>query len=88
LRAEPLKERFLKSIEEVLVNRLKEYNNRISSFEAKYGMPFVEFALAWDNDRIPDKHSHEVEGDYMDWEALEMSKKKLLDTGFVKGLPF
>lgn len=75
-----IEERFRKSIEEILTNRLRDYNGRISSFEAKYGMPFVEFNRAWDKDQIVDKHSHEVEGDYIDWEALEMSKKKILVT--------
>ena len=40
-------------------------------------MTLVEFDLAWDTDLIPDKHSYEVENNYMDWEALELSKKKL-----------
>jgi hypothetical protein len=32
----------------------------------------------WDEESIKAKHSHEVEGDFIDWEMLEMEKKELL----------
>lgn len=71
-------ERLVNSLKEGLINRLKECNNQISLFESKYGISFPQFDKLWEKDEILDKHSHEVEGDYMDWEALEMEKEKLL----------
>jgi hypothetical protein len=39
---------------------------------------FEEFEKMWDSNRIKNKHSYEVEGDFIDWEILEMEKKELL----------
>ncbi len=58
--------------------RLKECNEEILEFETKYGMSFGEFEKAWDKDRIKDKHSHEVEIDYIEWEAIELEKSRWL----------
>jgi len=33
---------------------------------------------AWDEDEIRDKHSHEVEIDYIEWEAIEQEKSRWL----------
>ena len=65
-------------LEEVLLYKLKECNDLLLPFEAKYGMSFSEFDRAWETGRIPNPHCHEVESDYIDWEALEMEKKKIL----------
>ncbi|MBM3242147.1 hypothetical protein FJZ31_38235 [Candidatus Poribacteria bacterium] len=65
-------------LEEVLLYKLKECNDQLLPFEAKYGMSFSEFDQAWETGRIPNPHCHEVESDYIDWEALEMEKKKIL----------
>ena len=65
-------------LKEVLLNKLKGCNDLLLQFEAKYGMSFSEFDRAWENGQIPDPHCHEVESDYIDWEALEMEKRKIL----------
>jgi hypothetical protein len=46
------------------------------SYELKYGMTFSEFAVAWEKNDIPDRWSHSVERDYMEWEGLEAERKK------------
>jgi hypothetical protein len=60
------------------VSKLKECNEEILEFETKYGMSFGEFEKAWDEDEIWDKHSHEVETDYIEWEAIEQEKSRWL----------
>jgi hypothetical protein len=60
------------------VSKLKECNEEILEFETKYGMSFGEFEKAWDEDGIRDKHSHEVETDYIEWEAIEQEKSRWL----------
>ncbi len=60
------------------VSKLKECNEEILEFETKYGMSFGEFEKAWDEDRIRDKHSHKVESDYIEWEAIELEKSRWL----------
>ena len=74
-----MKERMKNSFKEALMSKLRVRNDEITALEAKYGMSFSEFQRAWDKDQIADKYSYEVEGDYIDWEALEMDKRKLLN---------
>ena len=38
-------------------------------YELKYGMTFGEFAVAWEQDDIPDRWS-------LEWEGLEAERKK------------
>ncbi len=57
----------------------------IKSYELKYGMTFGEFAVAWEQDNIPDRWSHPVERDYMEWEGLEAERKKWLS--LIRELP-
>jgi hypothetical protein len=47
-------------------------------FEKKYGITFSEFERLWDEGKIADNHGYETEGDFMDWEMMEMEKKELL----------
>lgn len=63
---------------ERLESQLRECNTALSSFETKYGMPFAEFAVAWQADNIPQRRSHEVERDFMEWEARQMEHTDLL----------
>ncbi|MCZ6679798.1 MAG: hypothetical protein O7E52_21410 [Candidatus Poribacteria bacterium] len=65
-------------LQEILVNKLKACNDQVLPFEVKYGMSFSEFDRAWDAGLIPNPHCHEVESDYIDWEALELEKRKIL----------
>ena len=57
---------------------LEKHVKAILMFEEKYGVSFPEFDKMWDEGRIPDKNTHAVESDYIDWEMLEMEKKDLL----------
>jgi hypothetical protein len=63
---------------ESLEYQLRACNEALSRFEAKYGLTFPDFAQAWQEDKIPDKHAHEVERDFMEWEAHYMEKEDLL----------
>jgi hypothetical protein len=63
---------------ESLEYQLRACNETLSRFEAKYGLTFADFAQAWQEGAIPDKHSHEVERDFMEWEAHHMEKEDLL----------
>jgi len=65
------------AIEKIRSN-LEECNKNILRYETKYGMTFEEFKKLWDEDKIENKFSHEVETDYIEWEALEMEKKHWL----------
>ncbi len=61
-----------------LERRLRECSERVFGYEKKYGMSFEQFESAWNNNEILDKHSHEVERDYMEWESLEDEHSTLL----------
>jgi len=63
---------------ENLEHQIRECNEALSRFEAKYGLTFADFARAWQEDKVPHKHSHEVERDFMEWEARHMEKEDLL----------
>lgn len=58
--------------------RLKECEEKLFDFEAKYGMDFEMFRKQWENEAIKDKHSHRVERDFMEWEGFESERKKWL----------
>lgn len=59
-------------------NLLERYSREILSFEEKYGYSFEDFEKRWSEGKIKNKHSHEVEADFIDWEMLEMEKRDLL----------
>ncbi len=75
-----------KNIDDILLsaveNRLEQFNNEILKFEEKHGIPFVEFEKLWNEDKIKDKFSSEIESDFIDWEMLEMEKKELISVLF------
>ncbi len=75
-----LKEKIDDLLISAIENRLEQFSREILKFEEKYGVPFGEFKQMWDRNEIKDKHSHEVEGDFIDWEMLEMEKRELLST--------
>ncbi len=58
--------------------QLEKYTGEILKFEKKYGISFNEFEKKWDKGKIKNKHSYEIESDFMDWEMMEMEKKDLL----------
>ncbi len=59
-------------------NRIEYYTREILKFEEKYVASFKEFEKNWNEGKIKNSHSHEVEGDFIDWEMLEMEKKDLV----------
>ncbi len=63
---------------ENLEHQLRECNEALSRFEAKYGLTFADFARAWQEDKVLNKYAHEVERDFMEWEARQMEKEDLL----------
>ena len=65
---------------EALGSKLERYGREILRFEQKYGMTFSEFDKSWVADQVEEKHSYEVESDFIDWEILEMEKKELIST--------
>ncbi|MFO7966392.1 MAG: hypothetical protein R6U44_02205 [Archaeoglobaceae archaeon] len=65
-------------IRESIKVKIKECNNLIANFETKYRVEFEEFKRHWDEGLVEDKHSHEVETDFIEWEALEMEKDEWL----------
>jgi len=65
---------------EALESKVERYAREILKFEQKYGMSFSEFDKNWVAGKIEEKHSYEVESDFIDWEMLEMEKKELIVT--------
>lgn len=63
---------------ENLEYHLRACNEALSRFEAKYGLTFADFARAWQEGKIPNKHAYEVERDFMEWEARSQEKEDLL----------
>jgi len=63
---------------ENLEYQIRTCNEALSHFEAKYGQTFADFARLWQEDKVPDKHAHEVERDFMEWESRHLEKEDLL----------
>ena len=57
--------------------KLKEVEERVAAYETRYQMGFIEFKKAWDADKIPNRHSLQVERDYWEWEAAVENVEKL-----------
>ena len=75
---EVVKEKINTFLVSALETQLEKYTSKILEFEKKYGTSFNEFEKMWDEGKIENKHSHEIESDFMDWEMMEMEKKDLL----------
>jgi hypothetical protein len=58
--------------------KLKECEDTILKFEARYGMSFAHFKAAWEKGQISQRFSHPVERDYMEWEGFESERKQWL----------
>lgn len=68
------------AIKELVSLKIKELSGQIELFEDRYGTDFDAFKKAWDEERIPDRHSYEVEKDYREWEAA------VTDCGQLRGM--
>ena len=73
-----LKSKLPQLLVSALENRLEKYHQEILRLEAKHGASFREFADMWESGEIEDRHSYEIESDYMDWEMYEAEKKELI----------
>ena len=60
--------------------KLKECDGQLVKYESKYGMTFGDFKTAWGKGKIPKRHSHEVERDYLEWEGFQEEKEHWLST--------
>ncbi|MBU1486782.1 hypothetical protein KKH56_01860 [bacterium] len=65
------------TLKDSIDHRLEIIEREISAFERKYKMFFKEFKHNWDEGKIPDKYSFEVERDYWEWEGLISRKGKI-----------
>ena len=61
-----------------LQSQIRACEQEIATYELKYRMTFAEFAEAWEQGAIPDRWSHAVERDYMEWEGLEEERRRWL----------
>ncbi len=59
--------------------RLRAVAEQLGTFEARYGRAFEQFAADWNTGRIADRFAHRIERDFMEWEALTMERRELLD---------
>jgi hypothetical protein len=57
--------------------KLGETREQKKAFEQCYGMDFAAFKRAWDEGRIEDRYSYEVECDYWEWEATVTDEERL-----------
>ena len=57
--------------------QLRECEEAIFRYEAKYGMEFTQFTNAFDAGEF-DRHSHEVERDFMEWEGFCDERSRML----------
>jgi hypothetical protein len=59
--------------------RLRDVAEQLSTFEARHGRTFEQFAADWNAGRIADRSSHRAERDFMEWEALTMERREILE---------
>ena len=65
------------AVKELAKLKLADAKSRLKQFEEKSQMAFDAFQKAWNEDRIPNKHSYEVEKDYWEWEAAVTDAQRL-----------
>jgi hypothetical protein len=75
-----VEEKISRLLENTFVLNLRECEDYLFKFESKYGMDFKSFAELWDQGGIPEKYSHDVERDFMEWEGFTMERASLLKT--------
>ena len=65
------------AIKDWLRLKLAETRAQVSAFEHRYSMKFASFRQAWQEGRIENQHSYNVERDYWEWEAAVADEKRL-----------
>lgn len=78
VRGRDIQEKLAHLIENNLLLQLRECEDFLFKFESKYGMDFAAFAETWEKGGIPDRQSHDVERDYMEWEGFALERINLL----------
>jgi hypothetical protein len=73
-----IQEKLSRLLENSLILHLRECEDYLFKFESKYGMDFSGFSERWEQGGIPDKDSHGVERDFMEWEGFTMERSSLL----------
>ncbi len=63
---------------DVLRMRVREVVDQVGAFEARYGRTFEQFVADWNAGGVGDRFSHNVERDFMEWEALALERQELL----------
>jgi hypothetical protein len=67
------------AIKDLLRLKLVETRGRRRDFEQRYGMDFDSFKQAWNEGRIADRYSYQVECDYREWEAAVTDEVRLTE---------
>jgi hypothetical protein len=57
--------------------KLKEARRQQEFYRRRYGMEFSAFKQAWQEGRISNRYSYEVERDYWEWEAATTDEERL-----------
>ena len=57
--------------------QLRECEEALFRYEAKYGMGFEGFTTAWEAGEF-NRYSHEIERDFMEWEGFQQERERLL----------
>ena len=65
------------AMKELVRLKLKEVEEHMKQFEQRYQMEFSLFKQTWNEGRIANKHSYEVERDYWEWEAAVTNRARL-----------
>lgn len=63
---------------QALLLQLQEVSRKMAVFEGRYNQEFKEFARSWKQMEKKQKFTHHIEGDYIDWEALDEYKRELM----------
>lgn len=74
-RGEKTLKRFIK---DALFLQLQEVSKKIALFEGKYNVSLSGFERKRKKMPRSQKNSYEIEGDFMDWEALEDHKRAIM----------
>jgi hypothetical protein len=67
----------LLAIKDLIRLKLKEAREQQAVFEQRYELDFDGFKQNWQEGRIADQHSYEVERDYWEWEAAVTDQERL-----------
>lgn len=65
------------AVKDLVRLKLKEARQQREAFEQRYGTGFAAFRQAWQEGRIADAHSLEVESDYREWETAVTDEEQL-----------